>query len=189
MADSSLTLDKTAVDAEDVHLEDQKPKKRFQKRTSAIKKPERVVETVVMDMRGFCGKLCMGKNPACTGPDRSPDADFHADSYVKLTHGVTAYRFIEPSTATDDTADDLPTVVLLHGLSNASYMWADVADLVCDSPQGPMARVLVFDFYGRGRSPWSGKDITLDTLVTQTKELLECTFCLFVIFFHSIMRI
>ena len=53
-------------------------------------------------------------------------------------------------------------------------MWADIADLLSDFEQGPQARVLVFDFYGHGRSPWTGVDITLDTLVTQTKELMDC---------------
>jgi pimeloyl-ACP methyl ester carboxylesterase len=52
-------------------------------------------------------------------------------------------------------------------------MWADIADLLSDFEQGPQARVLVFDFYGRGRSPWTGVNITLDTLVTQTKELMD----------------
>jgi len=39
--------------------------------------------------------------------------------------------------------------------------------------QGPCAQVLVFDFYGRGRSEWTGNDLTLDVLVTQTRELLD----------------
>jgi pimeloyl-ACP methyl ester carboxylesterase len=69
--------------------------------------------------------------------------------------------------------DSVPLIVCLHGMTNSSYMWADIADLLTDFEQGPQARVLVFDFYGRGRSPWTGVNITLDTLVTQTKELLD----------------
>lgn len=105
--------------------------------------------------------------------ESSPDFDFHADSLTKLTHGVTAYRLIEPRETTA-SPDNVPLIVCLHGLSNCSYMWADVADLLSDFEQGPQARVLVFDFYGRGRSPWTGVNITLDTLVTQTKELMDC---------------
>ena len=42
--------------------------------------------------------------------------DFCADSLVKLTHGITAYRFLEPSNVTDDAAaDKLPLIVCLHG--------------------------------------------------------------------------
>ena len=52
-------------------------------------------------------------------------------------------------------------------------------DLLCDSEMGPQARTLVFDFYGHGRSPWTGVPITLDVLVTQTKELLDCKFMTF----------
>lgn len=69
--------------------------------------------------------------------------------------------------------DTVPIIVLLHSLHGASYMWADIADLLSDFEQGPQAKILVFDFYGRGRSPWTGVDITLDTLVTQTKELMD----------------
>ncbi len=105
--------------------------------------------------------------------DNSPDAEFHADSLIKLTHGVTAYRIIEPKDMNGKTADTVPIIVLLHSLHGASYMWADIADLLSDFEQGPQAKVLVFDFYGRGRSPWTGVDITLDTLVTQTKELMD----------------
>lgn len=102
----------------------------------------------------------------------SPDADFHADSLIKLSHGVTAYRLIEPR-ENGRSVDDVPVIMCLHGLQNCSYMWADIADLLSDFEQGPQAKVLVFDFYGRGRSPWTGVNITLDTLVTQTKELMD----------------
>lgn len=105
--------------------------------------------------------------------DNGPDAEFHADSLIKLTHGVTAYRIIEPKDMKGKSADTVPIIVLLHSLHGSSYMWADIADLLSDFKQGPQAKVLVFDFYGRGRSPWTGVDITLDTLVTQTKELMD----------------
>jgi pimeloyl-ACP methyl ester carboxylesterase len=106
--------------------------------------------------------------------DNSPDAAFHADSLIKLTHGVTAYRIIEPKDVLHRSPDTIPIIVCLHSLHGASYMWADIGDLLSDFEQGPQARVLVFDFYGRGRSAWTGVDITLDTLVTQTKELMDC---------------
>lgn len=107
-------------------------------------------------------------------PGPSPDDDFHADSLIKLSHGVTAYRIVEPRDL-DESYDQLrPVVVCLHGMTNSSYMWADLTELLAEFEQGPRAKVLVFDFYGRGRSPWTGIPITLDTLVTQTKELIEC---------------
>lgn len=113
------------------------------------------------------------RNPTDTHLEMSPDSDFHADSLIKLTHGITAFRLIEPKTEREEGVT-APVIVCLHGLSNCFYMWADVTDLLTDFDQGPQARILVFDFYGRGRSPWTGVNITLDTLVTQTKELLDC---------------
>lgn len=136
-----------------------------------------------------CWNCCGSSGSAYTNPNldltNSPDMEFHADSLIKLTHGVTAYRIVEPKDIGNRPLDTIPIVVCLHGLLGASYMWGDIADLLSDFEQGPQARVLVFDFYGRGRSPWTGVDITLDTLVTQTKELMDgntslfyCLFCL-----------
>ena len=124
------------------------------------------------------GFLCCGANDAINTDSaldftNSPDADFHADSLIKLTHGVTAYRIIEPKNINSSSLETVPIIVCLHSLLGSSYMWADIADLLSDFEQGPQARVLVFDFYGRGRSPWTGVDITLDTLVTQTRELMD----------------
>lgn len=123
----------------------------------------------------FCCAPSSGSTFLNAGMDlnNSPDSEFHADSLVKLTHGVTAYRIIEPKDISSRSLDTVPIIVCLHSLLGASYMWADIADLLSDFEQGPQARVLVFDFYGRGRSPWTGVDITLDTLVTQTKELMD----------------
>jgi pimeloyl-ACP methyl ester carboxylesterase len=148
--------------------------KRFERRTSNPRGAERSVVNVQADERGFFSRLCCGRDPNADVGGPAPDEDFNADCFVKLSKGVTAYRFTEPSNATDDIADELPVIVCLHGMTNSSYMWSDVVDLLCDSEQGPQARVLVFDFYGRGRSPWSGVPVTLDVLVTQTKELLDC---------------
>ena len=106
----------------------------------------------------------------------SPDNDFCADSLVKLTNGVTAYRLTEPATTTNENADLLPVVVCLHDFTNSSYMWADAVDLLADCDQGPQARVLVLDFYGRGRSPWTGVPCSLEVFVLQVKELLDCEF-------------
>lgn len=114
----------------------------------------------------FC---CFGSK-ADAPHDSCPDAHFHADSLVSLSNGLTAYRLIEPKT---NPTDGQPVIVCMHGLTNSSFMWSDVCDLLADFDQGPQGRVLVFDFYGRGRSPWSGAEITMDTLVLQTKELLE----------------
>jgi hypothetical protein len=105
----------------------------------------------------------------------APDASFCATSLIQLSHGITAYRLIEPCYVADEKAEDLPVIVCLHGMYDSSYIWGDCSDLLCDCERGPNCRVLVFDFYGRGRSPWTGIPCTLDVLVVQTKELLDCT--------------
>jgi hypothetical protein len=56
----------------------------------------------------------------------APDISFHADSYISLTHGITAYKLIEPLGVSDEILDNLPVIVLLHGFSNSSYMWEDM---------------------------------------------------------------
>jgi len=99
-----------------------------------------------------------------------PDEDFHANKLVKLSRGYTAYRILDPISSENSNP---PLIVLLHGLYDSSYIWADVAELLADFEQGPRAQVLIMDFYGHGRSPWNGQDITLDYLVTQVKELLD----------------
>jgi pimeloyl-ACP methyl ester carboxylesterase len=156
--------------------------KRFERRTENVAETIRsATETQYVprsnNSGGFFSRLFCGRGSggarAIDPNEAAPDSDFHADCFVQLSKGMTAYRFVEPSTATDDIADEIPVIVLLHGLTNCSYMWADVVDLLCDSEMGPQARVLVFDFYGHGRSPWTGVPITLDVLVTQTKELLD----------------
>jgi hypothetical protein len=157
--------------------------KRFERRLSTMSSKRQMVvneETVnAAEMpTGFFSRLLCGKGMSSQrSNDHSavpPDENFHADCFVQLSKGKTAYRFIEPSTVSDDMADEIPVIVCLHGLTNSSYMWGDIVDLLSESEQGPQARVLVFDFYGRGRSPWNGVAITLDVLVTQTKELLDC---------------
>ena len=103
----------------------------------------------------------------------APDEDFFSDTIVKLTNGFTAYRLLEP---VKPASTDPPLIVLLHGMHNSSFMWADVAELLADFDQGPLANVLIYDIFGHGRSPWTGKNLSLDVLVTQLKELLECKF-------------
>ena len=159
--------------------------KRFERRVSTVKKPgdygiaPKTLPVVVEKNPSFFSRLMRGAGMSSTQHSSdpggaAPDEDFHADCLVQLTKGITAYRFVEPSTVSDDLADEIPVIVCLHGLTNSSCMWGDVVDLLSESEQGPQARVLVFDFYGRGRSPWNGVPITLDVLVTQTKELLDC---------------
>lgn len=102
-----------------------------------------------------------------------PDSDFCADSLIKLTHGDTAFKIIQPRPQIR-ARENKPVIVCLHGMYSSSFMWADIADLLADFDQGPNSRVLVFDFYGHGRSKWDGVKLTLDVLVTQTKELMDC---------------
>lgn len=102
--------------------------------------------------------------------EESADRDFHADKIIRLTDGYTAYKLLEPKKADNPNP---PLIILLHGMQNASYMWADVAELLADFEQGPQAQVLVLDFYGHGRSPWDGRNLSLDCLVTQVRELMD----------------
>lgn len=108
--------------------------------------------------------------------DDSADNDFHADKIIRLTDGYTAYRLLEPKRPAGDTSS-LPLIILLHGMHNASYMWADVAELLACFEQGPQAQVLIMDFYGHGRSPWDGRNLSLDCLVTQVRELMDGKWC------------
>ena len=101
------------------------------------------------------------------------DATFYADCLITLTEGTTAYRLMEPIDVSDEDADYLPVTVLLHGMYTFSYIWADVCDLLTESELGPKSRVLIYDVYGHGRSPWTGCDLSLDVLVSQLKELLD----------------
>lgn len=104
--------------------------------------------------------------------NRSPDYSFFADEYIKLSRGVTAYKVLEPEVPPDDMQNER-TIVCLHGLTDASYTFEDMSEVLCSSAEGPKARVVVLDFYGHGRSPWSGFPCTLDIFVTQVQELLE----------------
>ena len=125
------------------------------------------------------GYFCCFKGPQPSdGP--APDDDFHADSLITLSKGLTAYRLIEPRLIQRTKKEQQRVIVCLHGLYDSSYIWSDIADLLTDFEQGPQASVLVYDFYGHGRSPWSGTDITLDTLVGQLKELLDCKFMFYI---------
>ena len=104
----------------------------------------------------------------------SPDEEWCADTLIKLTRGVTAYRLEIPECTKDAQTDHVPLVVCLHDICSASYMWRDLAFLLQNIRTGPPARVLVLDFYGSGRSPWcEGVKCTLDTFVHQVKELVD----------------
>lgn len=105
--------------------------------------------------------------------EESADMDFHADKIIRLTDGYTAYRLLEPKKTQRTDASSPPLIILLHGMQNSSYMWADVAELLVCFEQGPQAQVLVMDFYGHGRSPWDGRNLSLDCLVTQVRELMD----------------
>ena len=104
----------------------------------------------------------------------SPDEEWCADTLIKLTRGVTAYRLEIPESSNDAQVDHVPLVVCLHDISNASYMWKDLAFLLQHVKTGPPARVLVLDFYGSGRSPrCEGVKCNLDTFVHQVKDLID----------------
>lgn len=82
-----------------------------------------------------------------------PDHSFAATQMIHLTRGNTAYKIIESDGLIDDRGNyiDPITIVCLHGLTDSSYIWEDIADVLSCGDAGPCARVVVFDFYGRGR--------------------------------------
>jgi pimeloyl-ACP methyl ester carboxylesterase len=107
-------------------------------------------------------------------PVMSPDADWYADTLFVASRGSTAYRLDSPPS--DAQTDHVPVVICLHDLTNCSYMWKDFAHLLVNARTGPPARVLVMDFYGHGRSPYTkGTKLTLEVFVSQLHELLYAT--------------
>lgn len=108
--------------------------------------------------------------------ERMPDYTFHAIHKIRLSRGTTSYTLIDPGPKYDASGDVVEphTTVLLHGLTDSCYIWEDIVEVLsCEEIIGAVPRILVFDFYGRGRSPWSGFPCTLDVFVTQLKELLD----------------
>eukprot|EP01041_Mallomonas_annulata_P001148 gene1148-2217_t len=103
----------------------------------------------------------------------SPDSNFCAETLVKLSHGITAYRMVAPESAQMHGFEPRMTIVCLHGFGTSSWMWGDLAEIYTDEHCGPGAQVLVFDFYGHGRSPWTGVPCTLNILVSQIFDLLN----------------
>jgi hypothetical protein len=98
----------------------------------------------------------------------APDEEFHADSEIDLPLGKTAYKLIKPpqisnpssnfkSKRADRSIIGDPIIVCLHGFCNSSYMWQTIATILSSFEDGPQAQVLVFDFFGRGRSEWRGE--------------------------------
>lgn len=105
--------------------------------------------------------------------DITPPVPFFADKFAELSNGTTAYRVISPRSCRNENATPPLTVLCLHGLTNFSWIWSDLVDLLVDEQVGPGARVIVFDFHGRGLSPWNDVPCTINIFVTQTMELLE----------------
>jgi pimeloyl-ACP methyl ester carboxylesterase len=107
--------------------------------------------------------------------DYSPSArwweDIHVvdrDRVAMLRNGPTAYRLVGESG---------PLVVLLHGAFSCSYVWLDLMKRFASASaesKGQATRELIFDFYGRGLSPWpkSNPRCTVELLVAQLEELL-----------------
>jgi hypothetical protein len=43
---------------------------------------------------------------------------------------------MEPGSVSEDMAEEIRVIFCLHGLTNCSYMWADIVDLLVDSERG-----------------------------------------------------
>jgi hypothetical protein len=85
---------------------------------------------------------------------------------LSLTHGETAYRLIGSAG---------PVCVFLHGLTTFSYIWLGVVTRLLEQMhEDEPIRVLVFDFYGRGSTPWpeNQSKCSDELLATQTVEVL-----------------
>lgn len=93
------------------------------------------------------------QNRYSAGGGVPPDHSFAATQLVHLTRGNTAYKIIESEGLVDERGNNMDpiTIVCLHGLTDSSYIWEDIAEVLSSSDAGPCARVVVFDFYGRGR--------------------------------------
>jgi len=108
------------------------------------------------------------------GRQDPPDVEYCCDTTILLSRGTCAYRLDVPEP--DGQADFIPLVVCLHDLMNCSSMWRDLSHLITHATTGPPARVLAFDFYGRGRSLYTtGIKCSLELFVEQLRDLLDAT--------------
>jgi pimeloyl-ACP methyl ester carboxylesterase len=122
----------------------------------------------------------------------APDGNMYANTYAKLSHGITAYYIVDPPEPNDDLSEvssisrDIPVILCLHGLTNSSYMYRDLAEQLSVNTS---SQVIAFDFYGRGRSPWTGAKCSLDTFVNQATELLDrkCNLLLFLLHYCCLL--
>lgn len=105
--------------------------------------------------------------------DITPSVPFFADKFAELSNGRTAYKVILPRSYRDSDTRPPLTILCLHGMTNFSWIWMDLVDLLVDEQVGPGAKVIIFDFHGRGLSPWNKVPCTINIFVTQTMELLE----------------
>ena len=122
-----------------------------------------------------------GPQPASRKQVRDDDepARWWQDMHLVATTGVaqldvgpTAYRLI---------GEKGRVVVLLHGAFSFSYIFLDlVTRLSAEDASSPLAgqaakRFLLFDFLGRGRTPWpsSNPPCTCELLRTQLEQLLS----------------
>jgi pimeloyl-ACP methyl ester carboxylesterase len=78
-----------------------------------------------------------------------------------LSGGKTHYRWFG--------SDGQPVMVLIHGLTGASFIWEGLAPLLA----GSGARVLVYDVFGRGLSDRPGTAQTRAFFIRQLRELLQ----------------
>ena len=68
--------------------------------------------------------------------NQDPDSNFCATSLISLTHGITAYKLINPN----DNINPKLTIVCLHGFYTSSWMWGDIAEIFTDEECGPAAQ-------------------------------------------------
>lgn len=84
-----------------------------------------------------------------------------AENFAELTGGVVHFRQTGPDTG--------PVVVLIHGLSNPSYVWKELLE----SLAGAGYRVVAFDNYGRGFSDRPDGDYTAERTDQLLTDLLD----------------
>lgn len=84
-----------------------------------------------------------------------------AENFAELSEGVVHYRQRGPETG--------PVIVLVHGLSNPSYVWKSHLESLAQAGY----RVLAFDNYGRGFSDRPDGEYTADRTDRLLVELLD----------------
>eukprot|EP01133_Synstelium_polycarpum_P014481 gene14481-17085_t len=127
--------------------------------------------------------MIMDEPPLTTGLNPPNDVEntieqYSEGHYVKLTHGITFYQLLEATVGgkprlikslAERSGKQSKIALCMHGLVWWSVTYHPYVQAMVD--QG--FTVLLFDFYGRGRSETPDIQYTLDAFLTQAIDLLD----------------